>query len=369
MNEKLKKIIYMVLGVFVIIFFLLFLVSSCSSKMDPETFETKIMEKAKSYYSTHKDELPSLNGIVSLSLNDLTVKGIIKDPEKMLKKNTNCSGTLYIENNNNYYSYSPILNCTTPTDTYKSSNLKDTIISKEVTSGNGLYSIGNEYYFRGDKVDNYLVFDKRKWRITKINEDGTIRLIEDGRRDPVVWDDRYNEEVGASIGKNNYVKDGINSRIKDTLDDIYKNDSVLSEDGKAYIKETTLCIGKRSLEETVNDGSIECSQTLDNQYLGLLQLNEYLLASLDTSCKNADEVTCSNYNYLADFENSYWTLTGNSANTSQVYKINSTIMSTGANNTGMARLVINISEHTNVRGNGTEKDPYVIVGFKNEIKK
>ena len=94
-----------------------------------------------------------------------------------------------------------------------------------------------------------------------------------------------------------------------------------------------------------------------------------MLASLDTSCKNADEVTCSNYNYLADFENSYWTLTGNSANTSQVYKINSTIMSTGANNTGMARLVINISEHTNVRGNGTEKDPFVIVGFKNEIKK
>ena len=95
MNEKLKKIIYMVLGVFVIIFFLLFLVSSCSSKMDPETFETKIMEKAKSYYSTHKDELPSLNGIVSLSLNDLTVKcydlertlcDIIKDKNRMDKE-------------------------------------------------------------------------------------------------------------------------------------------------------------------------------------------------------------------------------------------------------------------------------------------
>ena len=369
MDEKMKKIIFIVLGAFVLIFFILFLVSSCSKKYNPEALELEIMSSAKEYYSSHKDELPNKNGVITLSLGDLVNKGIIKELDKILDKNTTCSGSLAIENNNDYYSYSPILNCTTNGETYKSENLKELLLDNVVTSGNGLYSIGDSFYFRGDKVDNYLVFDSKLWRIIKINSDNTIKLIEAGRRDPVVWDDRYNEEVGASIGKNNYVFENLNSRVKDTLDEIYKNESVLSNDAKVDIKETTLCIGKRNMEETSNDGSIECSSRLDNQYLGLLQLNEYMLASLDSSCTSASTVSCSNYNYLADFENSYWTLTANSENTSQVYKINSTIMSTGANNTGMARLVINIGENTSVKGTGTEEDPFVIVGFKNEIKK
>lgn len=374
MDEKLKKIIYIVLGAFVILFLFLFIISSCSNKKYSfKDLELQIVKNAKSYYKVHESELPSINTVLTVSLPDLTNKGIIGNINKLVSNDSNCSGYLTIENNNNYYMYSPQITCVNTEETYESKNLANILLENIVTSGNGLYSIGNSYYFRGDNVNNYIMFDGLLWRIVKINDDNSVRLIEAGMREPVVWDDRYNSEMSSTTGINNYIHDNINSRIKDNLEAIYNNTyikkDILSDDAKGYIKETSLCIGKRSLEETTNDGSIECSQTIDNQYIGLLQLNEYIIASLDNSCINAESTSCSNYNYLADFENSYWTLTGNSENNSQVYKIYNTVTSSLASNSGMARMVINISENTNINGKGTIDEPYVVSGMSNEIRK
>ncbi len=369
MDDKLKKIIYIVLGAFAILFIVLILLSSCGKKYTPEKLESIIVSNSKNYYSSHKDELPHKNSVLTLSISDLTNKGIIKELDKMLDKDTSCSGSLIIENNNNYYMYSPILKCKTGDDSYEIKNLYNTLVDEVVTSGNGLYYNNSSYYFRGDKVDNYIMFDGLLWRILKINEDKSIRLIEAGKRDPVVWDDRYNSDIQASVGINNFFANDLNSRIKDSLEEIYNGESVLTKEGKGYIKESTLCIGKRALEDSTNDGSIECSSTLDGQYLGLIQLNEYINASLDTNCVNANSTACRNYNYLADFDNSYWTITANSQNTNQVYKISNTVMSTGASNMGMPRLVINISENTNVSGTGTQNNPYVVSGMSSEIRK
>ena len=369
MDEKMKKIIFIVLGCFVVLFLFLFIMSSCSKKYTPETLELEIAESAKYYYDSHKDELPSKGSITSISLGELVNKGIIKELDKILDKDTTCSGTLSIENNNDYYMYSPVISCTSPTETYSSNNLKELLIENVVESGNGLYLIGDSYYFRGDNLNNYIIFDGLLWRITKINSDNTIKLIEVNRRNPVVWDDRYNTDTLSSTGINNYFADNINSRIKDTLEDIYNDETILTNRAKGFIKETSLCIGKRTATETLKDGSLECSSTLDNQYIGLLPLYEYMISSLDPNCLNTTSTACRNYNFLADFPNSYWTLTANADNTSQVYKVNSTIMSTGASNTGMARMIINISENTNVKGTGTEEDPYVVVGFDSELKK
>ena len=368
MDEKMKKIIFIVLGAFVILFLFLFMMSSCSKKITPEKLELMIVDEAKDYYYLYPNELPGKNSVITLSLSDLVNKGIIKELDKLLEKDTNCSGTLTIENNNDYYMYSPSISCNTGTETFITVNLKELLLENVVTSGNGLYNIGNEYYFRGDDVDNYLMFDGLLWRITKINSDNSIRLIEAGRREPVEWDDRYNEITSTSTGINNFSANNLNSRILQNLNEIYENDAILSNDAKGYIKETNLCIGKRSITETINDGTIECSSTLDNQYLGLLQYNEYMMASLDNNCLQTDSVGCRNYNYLAEFNNSYWTLTANNENTHQVYKINKTVMSTDASNSGMARLVINISENTNVTGEGTEEKPYIVSGFENELK-
>ena len=369
MDEKLKKIIFIVLGVFIIFIIFLFLISSCKSKLTPEKLESEIVDKVKNYYSLHEEELPSENSIITLSINDLVTKGIIKELDNLLEKDTNCSGNITIENNNGYYMYSPSLSCTSPTNTFITKNLKETLLENVVTTGSGLYNLNGEYYFRGDNVNNYIIFDGIKWRITKINSDNTIRLLVDNRITWVVWDDRYYSDRLSATGVNSFINNGLNSRIKDYLENIYNTEEVLSDLGKGYIKPTTLCIGKRSLEETNNTGSIECSEKLENQYIGLLQLNEFILGSLDPKCTKANSYECTNYNYLATFTNSYWTITANSENNHQVYKISNNVTSSNANNSGMARLVINISENTNITGEGTKEKPYIVSGFSEELKK
>lgn len=368
MNDKIKKIMIIVIGVFVVFFLFLFLLSSCKKKLTPERLESEIVDKTKDYYSYNEDELPTDGMVLTLSLGDLVTKGIIDELEDLLEKNTTCSGNIVIENNNGYYMYSPSLSCTSLKGEYTTTNLKEVLLENVVTSGSGLYNINNAYYFRGDTVNNYIKFDGILWRITKINEDGTIRLLEDNRRTAVQWDDRYNSLKLSNTGINNYVNNGVNSRIKDYLEKIYNSEEVLSNDGKGYIKQTKLCVGKRSPEETNNTGSIECSETIENQYVGLLQVNEYILASLDVNCVKTSSIDCTNYNYLAKFVSPYWTITSNSENNYQVYKISNNVNLSNANNSSMARLVINISENTSVTGTGTEDDPYLVTGFDTELK-
>ena len=66
MDEKLKRIIFIVLGFFVILFLFLFIMSSCSRTITPSMLEGKIVDAAKDYYYIHKDELPSKNSVITL---------------------------------------------------------------------------------------------------------------------------------------------------------------------------------------------------------------------------------------------------------------------------------------------------------------
>ena len=369
MDEKLKKVMLIVIGCFVILFLFLFLLSSCQKKYEPFEFELEIAEEARKYYERHTEELPSDGGIATLTLEDLVFKEIIPEVDKMLDKDTTCSGTLTIENNNDYYMYSPSIACTYGFDTYETKNLSEELVNNVVTSGNGLYEVSDgKYYFRGDSVNNILIFDGLRWRILGVNEDGTVRIIEENKRQSVEWDDRYNNEKGGNLGINDFVQNGLNSRILDVLHDIYETEDVLSNNANGFIRKTNLCIGKRSEDETSNDGSVECSNILENEYIGLMQFNEYMITSLDTNCTSTMADSCKNYNYIANFETSFWTLTADSSNTNKVYKISTTPTLSNAKSSAMPRMVINISENTSVSGSGTEEDPYIVSGFDSELK-
>lgn len=369
MNEKIKNILFIVVVIFLVIFLFLFLLTSCKKEYTPKQLEKLISNNANNYFSKHTDELPQDGSSMKLSLVNLVNKGIIDDLEDMLDKNTTCSGDLTIENNNGYYMYSPSISCISGNNSYSTTNLNDALMENVTASGNGLYLINNEYYFRGDNLNNYLIFDGLLWRITKINSDNSIRIIQSTKNKSVVWDNRYNSEYKKANGYNDLVLNNINSRIKDTLDEYYSSEKLISDKAKGFIKKTNLCIGKRSETDTTKDGSIECSNILSDQYMGLIQLNEYMIASLDENCTTAISTACRNYNYLATMENNYWTLTADSANTYKVFKISTTASSANANSNAMARLVINISENTNVTGTGSKDDPYIVSGLKSEIEK
>jgi len=365
--EKLKKPMLIACGGFVILFIFMFIMSSCSKKKyTTKEFSDYLVDKAKSYYSLNANALPSVNG----GKTSLSIATMIEKQEDYLE-NATCSGSVDVINNNGNYMYIPNINCT---DGYNSQKLSEHLINKDiVTVGNGLYQMNDYYIYRGDSVDNFVIFNDQLFRIVRINADGTLRVIEtdyivkgnkdkrdfkSSRRVSTVWDNRYNPEKNFANGFNDYVHENINSRMKDTLESIYKD---YKEETKAYIMVQDLCIGKRSLAETINDGSIECSNIMQEQYIGLLPLYEYINASLDESCVSAESTTCTNYNYLANMKSIYWSMTAVSDNSYDVFKIGKKITDATASSTATPKVVLNLSNEIRfAEGDGTFENPYEI---------
>ena len=368
MMEKLKKPLIIVCGGFVILFIFLFIMSSCNKKAyTTEQFEKKLLEKAKAYLNVNKSVLPQNDGNkVSLSI------GTLVDNQEDYLKNVTCSGSIDVINNNNYYMLVSNINCS---DGYGSKKLSDYLINKDVVdAAHGLYQMNGDYVYRGDSVDNYVVFNNQLYRILRINKDGTLRIIEtdygikydnnkvnlkSNRRISTSWDNRFNSEKNYNTGFNDFIHNGLNSRIKDKLDEIYEKD--FNDNSKAYIVAQDICVGKRSLTETINDGSIECSSILENQYVGLLPVYEYLIVSLDNNCTSIKDSACRNYNYLTELNSTYWSITAVQENSYEVYKIGSMITNATANSSATPKVVLNLSNEIRFsKGDGTIENPYII---------
>ena len=355
--KNIDKDILKKFGVIAGVIFLLFIVliiflAIKGSKLDYNQIEEKMISAAKRYYSDNDDKLPTTdNGTVSISADELATSGYMKNLSKLVKnKNDVCSGQVTVTKNGDYLLYTANLTCG---DNYQTKKLKDVIAENAVTSGDGLYKMDEAYVFRGEKVNNYVSFADKVWRIIRINTDGTIRMIDTTKRDDYPWDDRYNSSQNTYVGINDYSL----SRAKDSIEEIYNTE--FTDTDKAYFVKYDLCVGKRSRETTINDATVECSAFIENQNLGLLTPNEYVLASLSDKCDMPESSECTNYNYMA-YIGSTWTLTADKDTTYKVYKLSGVAFLTDASNYSQFKVVAHInSQVTYVSGDGTEENPYV----------
>lgn len=358
-KPELKKIILIVLLAVVILIIGISVFSSFKSgKLTYEQLESKMKEAATSYYITNKDKLPSDGNSITIQYNTLVEAKEIKPIDKYTS--SSCTGKVVVKNINNNYSYTPYLDCGSEYKTieFYSKILEDNEI---VTSDSGLYTQGSSKVFRGENVNNYVKLGNNTWRIVKIEDDNSTKLILYSGNIRTPFDNRYNSERDYSIGKNDYDL----SRLKETTDTLYNDETFLNSDIKGKLISKPLCIGGRSSEDSVNDGNIECGQTLEGQYIGSLSMYEYIYASLDSKCNSADTRECQNYNYLTKTENniSWWLITPVKENSYQAYYVSSY----GSIDIGNCSINLNarptIYLGTDVMyssGTGTFEDPYVI---------
>jgi hypothetical protein len=363
MDKKMLKIMGIVLGGFVILIIILVLIAACSKKkLDYNKLQDTMVSAAKSYFQTKPDDLPKEDGDTrSVALKKLISDGFMEEPSKTYKnEELVCDGSITVSNNNGYYLYSPSLTCGKD---FKTQLLKDKIIDDSlVDSGNGLYEVGDEYIYKGEVDNNYVRFpgQNKLFRIIRVNDDGTIRLIETEGLENIQWDNRYNTMRTAATGNNDYVFNNLNSRIKDAVKGYYNDSSIWPDQVKAYIITQELCIGKRSDADITKDGSTECAVKIDNQQLGLLNVYEFMQASLDNNCTSTRAIPCSNYNWFNSFKKRIWTVTADAGDTSKVYVLFKSISSSMCNNSYSANAVFNISDKvTYVSGDGTAGNPYV----------
>ncbi len=360
LNNPLKKIdakyrIFVIIGIIMVVFIMVIAIASLftNHKMSFSKIEQKMKTAAQNYYEDHTDQLPVQDGDkVTITVDTLVEAKKIKSLNQLSNVDS-CTGTVTILNNNGYYLYLPYLDCG---ENYQTSTILSKIIEPKniVSSGNGLYKMGDEYIFRGEYVNNYVTFAGEPWRIIKVTADQSIRLIRVSETDEYEWDNRYNSQTGDSDGINNYLV----SRVRDRVNEIYNNDKVFTDTERSYIISHDVCIGKR----TANDSNeTECSNVLENQPLALPRASEIMLASIDPQCTKINSMNCINYNWMSKLQQDIWTVTADSASTNYVYTIGRIARKTEANDEAATYIVLHLSGNLPyISGDGSKENPYII---------
>jgi len=359
-NKLLKIAIGIIVLVIVIVIALLIFHSITGGKTSYSDIENKVLKAAKKYYSENENLLPqSDNEQISIDDVSLTSLGYLDNMADLVKDKdgVTCSAQVIISYNNGTYRYTPLLDCG---DAYKSQTFASYIENNvdRVYTGTGLYDLNGEYVYRGEDPNNYIKFSGHIYRIVKIS-DGKAVLILNEKYQRNVWDDRYNSVRDRNDGINDYSV----SRVKDVLDEIYNGTDLISSDNKSLLAKHALYIGKRNETDNYNDGSIEMSEYLENQYIGMLPLYDYINASIDSGCNSSLTDSCSNYNYLNHYSYNWWTITADASNTYRVYRISvDGVMETArASSNGYIRPVIYlVDDALYVSGTGTIDDPYIV---------
>lgn len=359
MNQKLLKTLGIVMACFVVLILIIFIISSCSKKTYTYSeLEDLMISATKNHYKNNEKDLPKNNGeSIKYTLKEMIDNKEIKDLDKLLGKNTDCSGEVNIINNNGFYIYEPSLICKDYSTTLLVNKIKDDNL---VTNGPGLHEYGSQLIFKGDNVNNYINFDGKLFRIMRINDDGTIRIIDTTGIDDVLWDYKYNPESEFSAGINDYLVDEkLYANLKIVSDNYYNNQNAWTDNARSYITTQNICIGKRSDTDKTKDGSTECKNILENQLFASIAVYEYLQASLDSNCGFSTDASCSNYNWLTEINSSFWTITALLDSTNYVYQISGKPFTIIANSSAHFNPVFNISNKVNyISGDGTEENPY-----------
>lgn len=361
-NRAARKVV-IAMEIFCVVIIFISIISSCSNGKKIYTYselESKMISLAKNKYSKEKDLLPKKDkDIVTVSLQTFVNEEKLKPISEIVENNSACTGNVSVINNNGYYVYIPSLDCGAD---YKTKTLYDTLTSNVVTEGNGLYQVDNEYIFKGDTVDNYLKLGEKTYRILRINGDGNIRVFDTTKNVRSSWDNRFNVDKNSSVGINNYVTNNINSRIKDAVEEYYKSDD-FTDDLRGYFVTHDACVGKRSINDFINDGSLECLEAIPNQAFSLVQANEYFNATLDSNCINAESSSCQNYNFFSSLENT-WTITADKDSSYYAYRLNGELTLSRTSNTTNIRVVALLNKDLVLfDGDGSVNNPYIINTF------
>lgn len=357
LNKKMFYVLCGVIGVFVLILIILLIVKLVSgTKISYEQLQDKMVIAAENYYYDNTETLPKNEGDeISISIDTLVEKGYLKSLDKLV--DASCSGSVVVKKNGEQYMYYPSLDCGSD---YKTRTIGSIITDQSniVESGDGLYKTEDGYVFRGEYVNNYVTFADSTWRIISIDNNGNIRMVKDNYlEDDYSWDDRYNVEADDETGINDYKK----SRIKESLEKMYNDNTLVDETNKKHLIMYNLCIGKRNSSEYALSKNIDCSETVP-AHIGLLSLYEVKMPSLDKNCTNIDTESCGNYNYFSNFMYGTFFLNSVNDNTYEVYagKASYTYLTDARYESSIYPVIVISSKEIYVSGNGSEENHFIV---------
>ena len=369
MVETLKKIdkkfliiagCIILLPILIIIFFAI--MQGCNRNVTYEKYEEKMINAAEKYINS-QDKIPTSEGdTIEIKLDDLIDGSYIKSPEELLSDDS-CKGQVKVRRNGSsiesngegFLNFTVDLTC----DDYKTVHLVDKVKENIVTEESGLHLVGEDYIFRGNKVNNYITLYDINYRIMSIDKDGIMKLIKaEPETTSRIWDNKFNSDVNYSYGKNIY-KD---SAILSYLISDYENPKKISKSTKQKIVAYDVCIGKRSGTDYSINKELDCSEVLENQVVSLINASDFAMASTDPDCNSTVSRSCKNYNYLSNVAPSGWTMNVVTENTYEVFYISDGLLNhQNANSYIEYNMVIYIDgNELYTEGTGSANSPYII---------
>ena len=226
------------------------------------------------------------------------------------------------------------------------------------------------YYFRGNVENNYVSFAGFTWRIVRINEDGTIRIVmQDGINSNATY--KFNSS-NRDYAYMYYTNSGIKSTIENwyqtnigsnqNLSDNVATGAYYCEQAKAKYDDSWTSGNDAMTTYNKYTPDFKCSSDgngkgLVNASVGLLSYDEVVYAGGYYGQSNG------NY-YLNNPAINWWTMSpaGFSGSYSDVWRVSTSgsISVDDVNYTRTVRPVLILTADTLVTGDGTSSDPFVI---------
>lgn len=220
---------------------------------------------------------------------------------------------------------------------------------------------GSIYYFRGNVNNNYVSFANNMWRIVKINEDKTVKLVLDKTTENLVT--MNNPENIGNI-------DFLSSNLAQNLNSWHE---LYLKDYDDYIASTYYCFDNSVTSDEL--GNIDylanirlftdftptniCSGINISSKIALLTADEVVMAGGSTAANE------SYYLHLPNLQGSWWTMTPNKKDNNKIYYIGinkdgSLLKDIAEDETAFLRPSITLSRKVISTGNGTIENPYTI---------
>ncbi|MFA5409286.1 MAG: immunoglobulin-like domain-containing protein, partial [Bacilli bacterium] len=342
-------------------------------------------ENARLYATRHREETENsldANNYFTITLADLKEDGLLKTPitNPVTNEQINLTKKIFItrESDKTLIVCYEDNACYVPILLYNKITDASNVVSG-TTPGLHYNSTTSTYYYRGLNPNNWVEFNDYMWRIVKTNSDDTIRLVFEGTKTTTGTTENGKLATTSAFNAANTNTYNSSSTVYTNLHSWYTT-NILSKN-YSKIQSTAWCIGKTTYSTTGTAKATflnnECGTTTESLNIGLISANDYLYASLDSTCLTSYKTTsdygytCKNKNYLYKNSYNYWTITGDST-TSGVWGINlngALGAPIAANTLSNVRPAITLTSNVMVsKGNGSFDKPYVLMDVVNVDK-
>ena len=290
------------------------------------------------------------------------IKGYGTTESLSIKSNSKSLSTLILGTNN-----SNVVSATaTLTDTYSSAGDASGLYK----SVDGETNSGTTYFYRGAVTNNYVKFAGKMWKIIRINENGTIRLLLDEMADVKQFNPSNNNYTYMYYSNSN-----VDNGIKRTVDTWY-NDNLKGYE--SYIADTEFCeefkVAAGSSFATAGSVTAPVRENYTSNFKCTTDGNGKGVLTSKVGLLTYDEaVHAGNYpnkvsdSYITNITNSnyaYWLMSPGGTNTvrdcawyvNNDGRINGFLVSLNF----VVRPVISLKAGLLATGSGTSADPYLI---------